>query len=209
MRVLVACEYSGVVREAFRRAGHEAWSCDLLPTDTPGGPHIQGDVLRVLREGWDLMVAHPPCTYLTNAAAWAFGDGPYHQRVKPETLVGAARRQAREEAVRFVRALADAPIPRIAIENPVGILSRVWRRPDQTIQPWQFGHNASKATCLWLKGLPPLEPTDVLPGGRSARRGNQTASGQNNLSPGPERWKIRAQTYQGIADAMAAQWGSL
>jgi hypothetical protein len=124
-------------------------------------------------------------------------------------LVGAARRQAREEAVRFVRALADAPIPRIAIENPVGILSRVWRRPDQTIQPWQFGHNASKATCLWLKGLPPLEPTDVLPGGRSARRGNQTASGQNNLSPGPERWKIRAQTYQGIADAMAAQWGSL
>lgn len=209
MRVLVACEYSGVVREAFRRAGHEAWSCDLLPTDTLGGPHIQGDVLRVLREGWDLMVAHPPCTYLTNAAAWAFGDGPYHQRVKPETLVGAARRQAREEAVRFVRALADAPIPRIAIENPVGILSRVWRRPDQTIQPWQFGHNASKATCLWLKGLPPLEPTDVLPGGRSARRGNQTASGQNNLSPGPERWKIRAQTYQGIADAMAAQWGSL
>ena len=261
MRVLVACEYSGVVREAFRRAGHAAWSCDLLPTEALG-LHFQGDVRLLLngwvpvrhqaecdpdgdgwchaadadpaecpcvgptqdgveyreaggvllgrpahRPHWDLMIAHPPCTYLTNAAAWAFGDGPYHQRVKPETLVGAARRQAREEAVAFVRALADAPIPRIAIENPVGALSRLWRKPDQTIQPWQFGHNASKATCLWLKGLPPLLPTAVLDGGRLARRENQTASGQNRLPPSPDRWKIRAQTYQGIADAMAAQWG--
>lgn len=261
MRVLVACEFSGTVREAFRAMGHDAWSCDLLPTDVPGA-HYQGDVrdlldgwvptsmqsecdpdgdgwcqvrdcdpscclcIGILQDGieykeingrlfgrpvhaphWDLMIAHPPCTYLTISAAWAFGDGPYHQRVKPGTLVGAARRQARDEAVAFVRALHDAPIAKVAIENPVGALSSMWRKPDQTIQPWQFGHDASKATCLWLKGLPPLVPTDVLLGGAKARRGNQTGSGQNKLPPTPDRWKIRSLTYPGIAAAMAKQWG--
>jgi hypothetical protein len=136
------------------------------------------------------------------------GDGPYHQQVKPETLVGAARRAARREAYQFVRELADAPIRRIAIENPVGFLSTAWRKPDQTIHPWQFGHDASKATCLWLKGLPKLKPTNELPGGRKARRGNQTGSGQNNLPPTPDRWKKRSLTYPGIAQAMAEQWGS-
>lgn len=132
MRVLVACEFSGTVRDAFRALGHDAWSCDLLPTEKPGA-HYQGDVRSVLGDGWDLMIAHPPCTYLTNSAAWAFGDGPYHQQVKPGTLVGAARRAARDEAVSFVRALHDAPIARVVIENPVGALSTMWRKPDQTV----------------------------------------------------------------------------
>lgn len=156
---------------------------------------------------WDLMVACPPCTYLTIAAEWAYTDGPYHQKVKPATLVGAARRQARAEAYEFFMELWNAPIPRIAIENPVGVMSTLFRKPDQTIHPWQFGHDASKATCLWLRGLPPLQPTDELPGGRKARRGNQTGSGQNNLPPSPDRWKKRSLTYPGIALAMAAQWG--
>jgi len=207
LRVLIACEFSGTVRDAFTAAGHYAASCDLLPTETPG-LHYQGDVRHVLNEGWDLMIAHPPCTYLTNAAAWAFGDGPYHQKVKAGTLVGAARRAARDEAVAFVSTLWDAPIARVAIENPVGALSTAWRKPDQTVQPWQFGHDASKATCLWLRGLPPLAPTDVLPGGTAARRANQTGSGQNKLPPTADRWKIRSLTYPRIAAAMAAQWGN-
>ncbi len=248
MRVLVACEFSGVVRDAFAARGHDAWSCDLLPTERPG-LHYQGDVAHILdgwvpvqfaaecdpgeckclgptqddveyREinntlfarpidspHWDLIIAHPPCTYLTVSAEWAYGDGPYHQNVKPETLVGEARRQARRDAVAFVRMIADASCPRIAIENPIGALSSQWRKPDQIIQPWQFGHDASKSTCLWLKGLPHLAPSDVLPGGRAARRANQTKNGQNSLSPSPNRWMLRSVTYQGIADAMAAQWG--
>lgn len=231
MRVLIACEYSGTVRDAFLARGHDAMSCDLLPTDVPG-PHYQGDVRDVLGEGWDLMIAHPPCTYLTIAAEWAYKD-VQTKRIKPGTLIGAARRQAREEAIAFVMMLANADIPRIAIENPVGVLSSRWRKPSQTVQPWQFGHDASKATCLWLKGLAPLLPTrEVQPryvccgipldveavgmrgcancGGDKAARprwGNQTDSGQNKLPPTADRWKLRSTTYAGIAEAMAEQWG--
>jgi hypothetical protein len=196
MRVLVACEFSGTVREAFRSRGHDAWSCDLLPTETPG-PHIQGDILDVLHhwERWDLLIAHPPCTYLASS-------GLHWNTRRPE------RAALTEKAVAFVMAIGQAPIPKIAIENPIGCLSTRWRKPDQIIQPWQFGHDASKATCLWLKGLPLLQPTDVLPGGKAARRGNQTASGQNKLPPSDDRWKLRSLTYPGIATAMAAQWGT-
>lgn len=195
MRVLVACEFSGTVREAFRARGHEAWSCDLLPTEMPG-PHIQGDVRDILGDGWDLMIAHPPCTYLASS-------GLHWNRRRPE------RQALTDAAVVFVQTLLGAPIARIAVENPIGALSSRVRRPDQIIQPWQFGHDASKATCLWLQGLPLLVPTEVLPGGRTARRGNQTPSGQNKLGPSPDRWKQRSLTYPGIAAAMADQWGAL
>lgn len=217
MKVLVACEFSGVVRRAFRAAGHDAWSCDLLPAADGSEFHWCGDVLELLenmrsdREFWPppaLMIAHPPCTYLANSSAWAFKDGPYHQRVKPGTLVGAARRQARADAFDFFMALWNAPVRRVAIENPVGVLSSLFRKPDQIVQPWQFGDDASKGTCFWLRGLPPLRATDELPGGRTARRGNQTASGQNRLPPSPDRWKKRSETYPGIAAAMARQWGA-
>lgn len=214
MRVLVACEYSGTVRDAFLARGHDAMSCDLLPTDKPG-PHYQGDVRDVIGDGWDAMIAHPPCTYLTIAAEWAYKD-VQTKRIKPGTLIGAARRQAREEAIAFVMMLANADIPDIAIENPVGVLSSRWRKPDQIVQPWQFGHDASKATCLWLKGLAPLLPTERVPGrvvgedkrGMTIMRwGNQTDSGQNKLPPTADRWKLRSTTYAGIAEAMALQWG--
>lgn len=194
MKVLVACEFSGIVRRAFRARGHDAWSCDLLPSDDGSLFHLEENVLRILNQGWDLMIAHPPCTYLAVSG-----------------LHWNARRPGRafltEKALDFVQRLLDAPIPRIALENPIGCISSRIRKPDQIIQPWQFGHDASKATCLWLKGLPLLQPTDVLPGGRSARRANQTASGQNKLGPSPDRWKLRSLTYPGIANAMAAQWG--
>lgn len=215
MRVLVACERFGVIRDAFIRAGHDAWSCDLVDSAV-AGPHIKGDVREVLNQGWDLMIAHPDCTYLTISAAWAFKDGPYHQKVKEGTLVGAARREAREEALDFVRLLMDAPIPRIAIENPIGAISSAIRKPDQIIQPYQFGDDASKATCLWLKNLPPLEHTQRVQGRMVEHNGkiverwaNQTDSGQNKLSPGEGRAMERAKTYQGWADAMASQWGIL
>jgi hypothetical protein len=195
MKILVACEYSGTVRDAFIRAGHEAMSCDLLPTDAPG-PHYQGSVLDILSNGWDLMIAHPPCTYLCSS-------GLHWNKRRPE------RAQQTEDALLFVRQLLDAPIPMIALENPIGCISTRIRKPDQTIQPWQYGHDASKATCLWLKGLPLLRPTDfVAPrvvNGKS-RWGNQTDSGQNKLPPSADRWKIRSETYPGIADAMARQW---
>ena len=210
MKILVACECSGTVRDAFRDRGHDAWSCDLKPTERPG-QHFHCDVRGVLDRGWDLMVAHPDCTYLTIAAEWAYGDGPYHQQVKSTTLVGAARRAAREDALAFVRLLMACPIPRVAIENPVGAISSRIRRPDQTIQPHQFGDDASKATCLWLRNLPPLVPTGhVAPrmvGGRP-RWANQTDRGQNRLSPSANRATDRARTYVGIAAAMAGQWGS-
>ena len=193
MKVLVACEFSGVVRDAFIARGHNAISCDLLATEVPG-PHHQGDVSEILGDGWDLMVAHPPCTYLA-------GSGLHWNKRRPE------RAALTEEALEFVRLLLDAPVPRIALENPVGCISTRIRKPDHIIHPWQFGHDASKATCLWLKGLPLLEATDVLPGGRGARRANQTASGQNKLSPSKDRWKLRSLTYPGIAEAMASQWG--
>jgi len=197
MRVLVACEYSGTVRDAFIARGHDAMSCDLLPTDAPG-PHYQGDVQEILRDGWDLMIAHPPCTYLSvSGMHW--------------TRRGLRDPQLTEDAMAFVRLLMDAPIARIAVENPVSMISTWIRKPEQIIQPWQFGHDASKKTCLWLQNLPPLRPTNIVEprivNGRK-RWGNQTDSGQNRLSPSPDRWKIRSATYAGIAAAMADQWGN-
>jgi len=186
MRVLVACEFSGVVRDAFLRMGHDAWSCDLLETEV-AGPHIVGDVLGVLGGGWDLMVAHPPCTHLAvSGAAWF-----YRKKVE------------QEEALEFVRQLLAAPIGRICLENPVSVISTRIRKPDQTIQPWQFGHPEQKRTCLWLKNLPKLVETTVvtLPEKKSERER------LHYLSPGPNRWMERSRTYQGIADAMAEQWG--
>ena len=194
MRVLVACEFSGVVRDAFRDLGHDAVSCDLLPSDKLG-PHIQGDVLELLKpDMWDLMIAHPPCTYLASSGLH------WNSRI-------AGRAQKTDDALNFVRQLLNAPIPKIALENPIGCISSQIRRPDQIIHPWQFGEDASKATCLWLKGLPVLVPTNILPGGRSARRSNQTPSGQNKFGPSPDRWKLRSVTYSGIALAMSNQWG--
>lgn len=224
MNVLVACEYSGRTRDAFLAAGHNAWSCDLLPTESPG-PHFQCDVREIITEEWqqknwrwDLMIAHPDCTYLTNSAAWAFKDGPYHQKVKPGTLVGAERRQARVEAIEFAELLWDAPVEKIAIENPVGVLSTMSKlgEPAQFIQPHEYGDDASKITCLWLKNLKRLEMTEFVPPrmvlSKDNRRyqmrwGNQTDSGQNKLSPSEDRWKERAKTYPGWSSAMAEQWG--
>jgi hypothetical protein len=183
MKVLIACEYSGAVRDAFRARGHEAMSCDLLPTDKPG-PHYQGPVQDILGEGWDLMIAHPPCTHLAVSGARWFKHKQAEQA----------------EALAFVRLLLDAPIPRIALENPVSIISSRIRKPDQIIQPWQFGHGETKATCLWLKGLPKLMPTDIVEG-REARI--------HKMPPSADRWKLRSATYQGIANAMADQWGRL
>ena len=198
MKVLVACEYSGTVRDAFIRAGHDAISCDLLPTDAPG-PHYQGNVMDVIGDGFDLMVAHPPCTYLSASGMhW--------------TTRGLRDPQLTIDALAFVLRLMDAPIQRIAIENPVSVISSRIRRPDQIIQPWMFGHDASKKTCLWLKGLPPLTPTwTIAPRmvNGKPRYGNQTDSGQNRLPPSADRWKIRSETYSGIADAMANQWGNV
>lgn len=247
-RVLIACEFSGIVREAFRRQGHVAVSCDLLPTELPG-IHYQGDV-RDLLDGWmpvqfqadcdpdgdgwckttdldpdeclcigptqdgieyheqngillgrpvdsphwDLMIAHPPCTYLSVSGLH------WNGRI-------AGRAEKTEQALEFVRVLLDAPIEHIALENPVSIISTRIRKPDQTIQPWWFGHNESKKTCFWLKNLPHLKETNKLAGDDKTRRDNQTPSGQNKLGPSPDRWKERSRTYQGIADAMAEQWG--
>ncbi len=183
MKVLIACEYSGAVRDAFIRGGHDAMSCDLLPTEAPG-PHYQGDVRDVLDYPWDLMIAHPPCTHLSVSGARHFE---------------AKRMDGRQQsAVSFFMALARAQIPMIAIENPVCIMSSMWRKPDQVIQPWQFGHGETKATCLWLKGLPLLRPTDVVEG-RESRIHRMPSSA--------ERWKERSRTFSGIAEAMATQWG--
>lgn len=185
MKVLVACEFSGTVRDAFIARGHTAISCDLLPTDSPG-PHYQGSVLDILDDGWDLMVAHPPCTHLAVSGARWFRDKKIEQ----------------EEALDFVRLLLQAPIPRIGLENPVSVISSRIRKPDQIIQPWEYGHPETKTTCLWLKNLPLLLPTNIV----ENRRDNLTPSGQNKLGPSPDRWKLRSKTYQGIADAMASQW---
>ena len=196
MRVLVACEYSGTVRDAFRALGHDAMSCDLLPTDRPG-PHYQGDVFDVIGQGWDLMIAHPPCTYLCSS-------GLHWNKRYPD------RAQKTADALAFVQRLMDAPVSRIAIENPIGRIGTAICKADQIIQPYQFGHDASKQTALWLKGLPLLTPTQLIAPRLVAgkpRWANQTDSGQNRLSPSLDRWKIRSTTYQGIADAMADQWG--
>lgn len=192
MKVLVACEYSGVVREAFRARGHDAWSCDILPTDVVG-PHIQGDVRQVLGQGWDLMIAHPPCTHLAVSGARWFREKASQQ----------------EEALEFVRTLLDAPISRIALENPVSIISTRIRKPDQIIQPWQYGHEATKTTCLWLKNLPLLEPTRIVgKGGRHVTKSGKSLPDWYNLPPSPNRWKLRSTTFPGIAAAMADQWGT-
>ena len=181
MRVLVACEFSGRVRDAFLARGHDAMSCDLLESDVPG-PHYKGDVRDVLGDGWDLMVAHPPCTHLAvSGARW---------------FAGKEREQA--EALEFVRELLGAPVPCIALENPVSVISTRIRKPAQIVQPWMFGHGETKATCLWLKGLPLLVPTDVVEGREAV---------VHRMSPGVDRWKKRSLTCEGLALAMASQWG--
>lgn len=196
MKVLVACEFSGTVRDAFIAKGHDAMSCDLLPTESPG-PHYQGDVMDVINNGWDLMVAHPPCTYLTVSANKWYKDQPQRNS---GALVGADRRYAREMAIKFVLVLYNSNVKKIAIENPIGCLSTRWRKPDQVLQPWMFGHGETKATCLWLKGLPNLTQTKIVDG-RVQRL--------HLLPKTKDRWKLRSKTYQGIADAMANQWGVL
>jgi hypothetical protein len=196
MKILVACEYSGRVRQAFRDRGHDAWSCDLLPAEDDSPYHLDVDVLELMNEGWDMMIAHPPCTYLAVSGLHWNGRIP-------------GRAEKTEEALKFVQALMDAPIDKIAVENPVSCISTRIRKPDQIIQPWYFGEDASKKTCLWLKNLPLLKETNRLPGDSKTRRANQTASGQNNLGPSSDRWKERSRTYQGIADAIADQWGIL
>ncbi|MEC8917798.1 MAG: hypothetical protein VX796_09285 [Pseudomonadota bacterium] len=204
MKVLVACEYSGVVRDAFLRRGYFAMSCDLLPTESPG-PHYEGDVRDVLGYGWDLMIAHPDCTYLCSSGLH------WNKRVP-------GREEKTLAALDFVRLLMSAPIKRKAIENPVGRIGSAIRPASQYIQPYEYGHDASKRTCLWLEGLPPLVATSHVPGrvvgyranGKPIERwSNQTDSGQNRLSPSADRWKERARTYEGWADAMAEQWGPI
>jgi len=217
MRVLIGYESSGTVREAFRALGHDAWSCDLQPADDGSPHHFQCSVWDVTGQSWDMAIFHPPCTYLTISAAWAFSDGPYHQKVKPGTLVGQARREARDAALDDVRRLMALPYPK-AIENPIGAISKAIRKPDQIIQPHQFGDDASKATCLWLDSLPALVPTCRIPGravewpkgsGKTVERwSNQTDSGQNKLPPSDTRWKSRSKTYPGIAAAFADQWSN-
>lgn len=206
MRVLVACEFSGVVRDAFIRGGHDAMSCDLLATEA-SGPHYQGSVLDIINDGWDLMIAHPPCTYLTLTGNKWF---------KPEFADRfPTRHQDRENAIEFFMALANAPISKIAIENPIGVMSSRWRKPNQIIQPWQYGFPTTKATCLWLKGLPNLVPTNIVSKGEVviSKSGNRMSRWYYETSKLPLKGGIRAKarsvTFQGIADAMAAQWGAL
>lgn len=216
MKILVACEFSGLVRDAFIAKGYDAISCDLLPTERPG-PHYQGDIRDILGDDWDMMIAFPPCTHLASSGARYFA---------------AKRVDGRQQAgVNFFLMLTRTDIPKVVIENPVGIMSNIYRKPDQIIQPFQFGHPESKATCLWLKGLPKLKAANILEpqwkknpdgtdykdsGGKRYNQAhntplirweNQTASGQNKLPPSKDRWKLRSITYQGIADAMAEQWG--
>lgn len=190
MRVLVNFEESGVVRDAFAALGHDAWSCDIQPSRSPGS-HYQCDAREVLHLGWDLMIAHPPCTYLCSS-------GLHWNTRRP------GRQELTEQSLDLVREMLDAPIPRISLENPIGCISTHIRKPDQIVQPWMFGDDASKATCLWLVNLPLLLPTHII---KKDRYANQTASGQNKLGPSPDRARLRSQTYQGIANAMAQQWG--
>jgi hypothetical protein len=184
LRVLVACEYSARVRDAFRRCGHFAFSCDLLPCEGNPQWHLQQPVEQVLGEGWDLMIAHPPCTHLAVS-----GSRHFHRKQHEQA-----------EALDFVRLLMAAPIDRWCIENPVSIISSAITPPQQIIQPWQFGHGETKATCLWLKNLPRLKPSNVV-SGREAK--------VHRMPPGPDRWKERSRTYQGVANAMAQQWGTV
>jgi len=196
LKVLVACEYSGRVRDAFTRLGHFAMSCDLLPTESDG-LHYMGDVFDIIDQGWDIMIAHPPCTYLAvSGMHW--------------TTRGLRDPKLTEDALEFVQKLMDAPVNKICIENPISVISSRIRKPDQIITPYQFGHDASKKTCLWFKNLKPLQPTNMIEGrlvDGKRRWGNQTDSGQNKLAPSDDRWKERSRTFTGIAEAMAAQWG--
>ena len=182
MKILIACEFSGIVREAFRKKGHDAWSCDLLPTEIPGN-HYQGDVFDIINGGWDIIIAHPPCNDLAVSGARWF----------KEKKANGSQQKSIEFFMRFTELKCKT-----AIENPIGIMSTIYRKPDQIIQPWMFGHGETKATCLWLRGLPKLEPTNIV-SGREQRI--------HNMTPGPDRWKERSRTFQGIADAMADQWG--
>ncbi len=195
MRVGILCEFTGAVRDAFLKRGYDAISCDLLPSETPG-PHIQGDCLDQDWSGFDLLICFPPCTYL------ACSGLHWNKRVP-------GRQKKTEDSLEFVRKLMALPVPKIALENPVGCISTQIRRPDQIIQPWMFGHDASKTTCLWLKGLPELVPTNIVKKPKGVRYANQTPSGQNKLGPSEDRWKLRSATYQGVADAMADQWGRI
>jgi site-specific DNA-cytosine methylase len=198
MKVLIACEFSGTVRNAFIRGGHEAMSCDLEPCDIPG-PHYQGDMFDIIDDGWDLMIAHPPCTHLAVSGARHF-----------------AKKQAdgrQQQGIDFFMRVINAKIPKYAVENPIGIMSSIYRKPDQIIQPWHYGHKTTKSTCLWLKGLPFLKPTNIVDKGEfvtfpSGKRMSKWYSDSSRLSP-KEREKMRNKTFQGIADAMADQWGKL
>jgi hypothetical protein len=194
MRVLIACEYSGTVRDAFLKQGHYAMSCDILPCESSAsGDHYQGDVMDILDHDWDMMIAHPPCTHLAVSGAKHFAK-----------KIADGRQRA---ALDFVQALMDAPIPRICIENPVSIISTRIRKPDQIIQPWMFGHEATKTTCLWLKNLPALMPTKIVDRGkRHITKSGRSLPDWYNLPPSEDRWKIRSATFTGIADAMASQW---
>lgn len=207
MRVLVACEFSGTVRDAFIRAGHEATSCDLLPSESDFGEHYQGDVFDVIGDGWDLMIAHPPCTYLTNSANGSL----YRCEPSPSgALTGPARWAAMVDGAVFFRRLLNAPIPRIAIENPVmngHARNIIGRGPDQTVQPWMFGHMESKAICLWLHGLPPLVTGEDVRAAMQARPPSEWAK-VHRMAPGPDRAKKRSVFFRGVADAMAEQWGA-
>lgn len=198
MKVLVACEFSGIVRDAFIAKGHDAMSCDFLETERPG-PHYKGDVRDILQDGWDLMIAHPDCTYLTISGLH------WNNRTEGRWL-------KTEEAYGFFLKLYNAPIDKVCIENPIGYVNTHFRKPNQIIQPWQFGHPYSKATCLWLRNLPLLKPTNVLTPTKFQANGrpqwdNQTPTGQNKLGPSKTRWMERSRTYEGIAEAMAEQWG--
>jgi len=195
MKVLIGCEFSGTVRDAFTARGHYAMSCDLLPTAAPG-LHYQGDVFEAIKlEKWDMAIFHPPCTYLCSS-------GLHWNKRRPN------RQAQTDDAIEFVKRLWNCGIPKIVIENPIGCLSSQFQKPTQIIQPWEFGHPESKATCFWIKGLPPLTPTNVLQKPECGHWENQTPSGQNKLAPGPDRWALRSLTYPGIAQAMANQWGS-
>lgn len=192
MRVLVACEYSGTVRDAFRKRGHYAWSCDLLPSDAEGAYHYQGDVFNIINDGWDLMIAHPPCTHLAVSGARWFKDKVVEQEV----------------ALQFVQRLMNANIEQICIENPISIISSRIRKPDQIVQPWMFGDPFTKSTCLWLKNLPSLYETNVVDkGARHITKSGKSLPDWYNLPPSADRWKLRSKTFPGIANAMATQWG--
>ncbi len=192
MKVLIACEFSGCVRDAFIARGHDAMSCDLLPTDVKG-PHYQGNVLDLITEEWDMLIAFPSCTHLCSSGARWWKD----------------KKQEQQDAIDFVMRLWTFGVPKIAIENPIGILSGVWRKPNQIIQPWMFGHEETKATCLWLKGLPNLQPTNIVgpPPKNMTKEEKKKWNKVHYASPGKDRWKIRSKTYAGVGKAMAEQWG--